>query len=253
MEGGMAEGGPADGGRCRTDCVERPLSRSLRRLGGQVGAHPWPFLLLPVALPSAATGRRLSSNCPAASPTTSRRKVHAPLALGLPAKGRASTGAWSRERFPSRDSQRFSAQKADHRGSALRLLRGRRGGAQPEPSSPPPPSPSCWRWTRLCGGSTPAGAPSASLTFPLWLGQVFLGASLGGVTVDSWMGGSPKSRPVLAAKAMRLFYYLQEDDPAQREASVKWLKAFLVQIPDVLASLNRTSVQVSVTISEGGG
>uniref|UniRef100_A0ACB8FMD6 Uncharacterized protein n=1 Tax=Sphaerodactylus townsendi TaxID=933632 RepID=A0ACB8FMD6_9SAUR len=91
-----------------------------------------------------------------------------------------------------------------------------------------------------------------SLTFPLWLGQVFLGASLGGVTVDAqW--ASPKSRPILAAKAMRLFYYLQEDDPAQREASVKWLKAFLVQIPDVLASLNLTSVQVSVTISEGGG
>ncbi|CAI9180004.1 unnamed protein product [Rangifer tarandus platyrhynchus] len=35
---------------CHTNCLEARLSRVFRRLGRKVGAHPWIFLLLPVAL-----------------------------------------------------------------------------------------------------------------------------------------------------------------------------------------------------------
>ncbi|XP_044280954.1 patched domain-containing protein 3-like [Varanus komodoensis] len=40
-------------GCCHTDCVERPLSRALGALGALVGAHPWPFLLVPLVLSGA--------------------------------------------------------------------------------------------------------------------------------------------------------------------------------------------------------
>ena len=36
--------------RCHTNCLEAPLSRAFQRLGRKVGAHPWIFLLLPLAL-----------------------------------------------------------------------------------------------------------------------------------------------------------------------------------------------------------
>ncbi|XP_055963144.1 patched domain-containing protein 3 [Sorex fumeus] len=36
--------------RFRTDCVEGPLARAFQKLGLRVGSHPWPFLLVPLAL-----------------------------------------------------------------------------------------------------------------------------------------------------------------------------------------------------------
>ena len=36
--------------RCHTNCLEALLSRAFQRLGRKVGAHPWIFLLLPLAL-----------------------------------------------------------------------------------------------------------------------------------------------------------------------------------------------------------
>ncbi|XP_048366450.1 patched domain-containing protein 3-like [Sphaerodactylus townsendi] len=266
----MAAGGPAAGGRYRTDCVERPLSRSLRRLGGQVGAQPWPFLLFPVAvsaalgvgfvhLPNRQSNDIVAQFTPRWSPAKADRRL-------------------VQERFPSRDSQRFSAQRLTTEGAFASFV-----AVVKEPNqtlltpaafaellaldramwrlnaSGPTYLEVCARSRNSCASPNPLlGAVGDNpayietllpgLTFPLWRRQVFLGASLGGVAVDA-QPPSEKSRPVLAAKAMRLFYYLQEDDAAQREASVKWLKAFLVQIPDVLASLNLTSVQVAYLTS----
>ena len=38
---------------CHTDCLEAPLSCLFRRLGCEVGAHPWIFLLVPMVLMAA--------------------------------------------------------------------------------------------------------------------------------------------------------------------------------------------------------
>ena len=45
-----SENGVSERPRCHTDCLEAPLSRAFRRLGWEVGSHPWIFLLLPMVL-----------------------------------------------------------------------------------------------------------------------------------------------------------------------------------------------------------
>ncbi|XP_077159941.1 patched domain-containing protein 3-like [Paroedura picta] len=253
-------------GLCRTDCVERPLSRALRSLGGLVGAHPWPFLLLPMAL-SAALGAgfiRLPSRqsndiesqfTPRNGPAKAERRV-------------------VQERFPTRDSERFSAQRMttegtfasfvavaaqpDHtlltRAAFAELLaldaavRGLRENGRSYEQL-------CARREGACRSPNPllsavGGDPARieallpNLTFPLWRGGVILGFYLGGVSV----GPGPeegRSRPVRAARALRLFYHLREDDPAQREASLRWLKTFLQKMRGVLSKLNLASVRVA--------
>ncbi|XP_015275366.1 PREDICTED: patched domain-containing protein 3-like [Gekko japonicus] len=187
-------------GRCRTDCVERPLSGVLRRLGGLVGAHPWPFLLLPLLLSAA-------------------------LGVGFTL-------------LPIRQSNDIETQFTPREGPAKaerRLVCARRNGSC---SSPNP------LLSAVGGDPARIEALLPNLTFPLWQGRFFLGASLGGVSVEPG-AAEDRSRPVRAAKALRLYYYLREDDPAQREASSKWLKTFLERIPVLLGDLNLTSVRVA--------
>ncbi|XP_077159359.1 patched domain-containing protein 3-like [Paroedura picta] len=250
------------GGRgCRTDCVERPLSRALRSLGGLVGAHPWPFLLLPMAL-SAALGAGFS--------TLESRKANDIEEQFTPRGGPAKAEReLVQERFATRDSERFSAARLstegtfasfvvvaaqpDHtlltRAAFAELLaldaavRGLRENGRSYEQL-------CARSENNCSSPNPllsavGGDPARieallpNLTFPVWQTHVFLGVFLGGVTVD------PGTIRVRAARALRLFYYLQEDDPKQREASVAWLKTFLERIPDELAALKLTSLQVA--------
>nr|XP_056713095.1 patched domain-containing protein 3-like [Euleptes europaea] len=264
---GDPEGAGGGRGRCRTDCVERPLSRALGRLGGLVGAHPWPFLLLPVAL-SAALGTGFAQ-----LPSRESNDIEGQFTpRGGPAKAERRL---AQERFPTDDAQRFSAQRLATEGAfvafvavarepdltlltraafgellaldaAVRGFRAdgltyeqvcaRSGGTC---SSPNPLLSTIGNDPGLIGGLLDY------LTFPVWqVRRMFLGAFLGGVTVDAGPA-EDQSRPLRAAKALRLLYYLQEDDPARREASLRWLRAFLQRIPDVLASLKLTSVRVA--------
>ncbi|XP_048366451.1 patched domain-containing protein 3 [Sphaerodactylus townsendi] len=251
---------------CHTDCVERPLTRSLRRLGGLVGAHPWPFLLLPVAL-SAALGagfrqlpRRQSNDIE--TQFTPRRG---------PAKAERREAV---EHFSTRDSERFSAQRQTTEGTfasfvavahersatiltpaAFAELLALDAAVRGLNASGRAYAQVCARWDGACKspnplltavGDDPARIEALlpNLTFPLWRGQVILGFFLGDVSVGP-AGADERSRPVRAAKALRLFYHLQEEDPAQRAASLQWLKAFLRRIGGVLTELNLASVQVA--------
>ncbi|XP_054847809.1 patched domain-containing protein 3-like [Eublepharis macularius] len=254
-----------DGG-CRTDCVERPLSRALRGLGGLVGAHPWPFLLLPVAL-SAALGSGFHL-----LPSRESNDIEAQFTpRGGPAK---SERRLVQERFPTRDAERFSAQRLTTEGTFASFVavaaepshtvltraafaellaldaavRGFSAGGRAYAEVCALQNGSCSSPNPLLSavGGDPARIEALlpGLTFPLWQGRVFLGVSLGGVSVGTGAADN-RSRPVRAAKALRLFYYLREDDPAQREASLRWLKAFLERIPKMLDSLNFTSMRVA--------
>nr|XP_056713089.1 patched domain-containing protein 3-like [Euleptes europaea] len=254
------------GGGGRTDCVERPLSRALGRLGGLVGAHPWPFLLVPVAL-SAALGAGFAQ-----LPSRESNDIEGQFTpRGGPAKAERRL---AQERFPTDDAQRFSAQRLATEGAFASFVvlarepdrtlltraafaellaldaavRGLNASGRAYGQVCARRDGSCQSPNPLLSavGDDPARIEALlpGLTFPLWRARVFLGAFLGGVTV----GAGPaedRSRPLRAAKALRLFYYLQEDDPARREASLRWLRAFLQRIPDVLASLNLTSVRVT--------
>nr|XP_056713096.1 patched domain-containing protein 3-like [Euleptes europaea] len=260
------EGAKAGRDWCRTDCVERPLSRALRRLGGLVGAHPWPFLLLPVAL-SAALGAGFAQ-----LPSRESNDIEGQFTpRGGPAK---TERRLAQERFPTDDARRFSAPRLTTEGAFVAFVvlahepdrtlltraafgellaldaavRGFRADGLAYAQV-------CARIDGTCSSPNPllsaVGNDSArieallpNLTFPVWQMRDFLGTFLGGVTVDPGPA-EDRSRPLRGAKALSLFYYLQEDDPARREASLKWLGAFLQRIPDELASSNLTSVRVA--------
>ncbi|KAG6929903.1 patched domain containing 3, partial [Chelydra serpentina] len=64
---------------------------------------------------------------------------------------------------------------------------------------------------------------------------------MGGVQLARGAGASR----VQAAKALRLVYYLREDEAADRERSLLWLENFLKRIPAELEALNLASVQVA--------
>ncbi|KAL8165025.1 UNVERIFIED_CONTAM: hypothetical protein K2H54_025237 [Gekko kuhli] len=263
-----AMGGGGVGG-CRTDCVERPLSRALRGLGGLVGAHPWPFLLLPLLL-SAALGAGFMQ-----LPSRQANDIEAQFTpRGGPAKAERRLAL---ERFPTRDAENFSAPRLTTEGAfasfvvvasqpghtlltreAFAEVLGLDAAVRGLDAGGLTYEQVCARRDGACSSPNPllsaaAGDPARieallpGLTFPLWQGRVFLGASLGGVSVDPG-AAEDRSRPVRAAKALRLYYYLREDDPAQREATLKWLKTFLERIPDLLSNLRLTSVQID---SEG--
>nr|XP_056713093.1 patched domain-containing protein 3-like [Euleptes europaea] len=266
MEGDPEGAGSGGGGGCRTDCVERPLSRTLGRLGGLVGAHPWPFLLLPVAL-SAALGTGFAQ-----LPSRESNDIEGQFTpRGGPAKAERHL---VQLRFPTDDALRFSAPRLATEGAFVAFVvlahepnltlltraafgellaldaavRGFRvDGLAYEQV--------CARIDGTCSSPNPLLSAVGNepkmiedilpyITFPVWQTRVFLGAFLGGVTVDPGPA-EIQSRPLRAAKALRLFYYLQEDDPARREASLRWLRAFLQRIPDVLASLKLPSVRVA--------
>ncbi|XP_054846934.1 patched domain-containing protein 3-like [Eublepharis macularius] len=253
-------------GPCETDCVERPLSRALRGLGGLVGAHPWPFLLVPMAL-SAALGSGFH--------LLPSRKSNDIEAQFTPRGGQAKIErSMVRERFSTRDAERFSAQRQTTEGTFASFVavaaepshtlltraafaellaldaavRGLSGGGRAYTEV-------CARRNGSCSSPNPllsavGGDPARieallpGLTFPLWQGRVILGFYLGGVSVGPG-AADDRSRPVRAAKALHLFYHLQEGDPAQREASVRWLEAFLKRIRDVLGKLKLASVRVA--------
>ncbi|XP_015275368.1 PREDICTED: patched domain-containing protein 3-like [Gekko japonicus] len=251
---------------CRTDCVERPLSGVLRRLGGLVGAHPWPFLLLPMLL-SAALGVGFIQ-----LPIRKSNDIEAQFTpRGGPAKAERRL---AQELFPTRGAENFSAPRLTTEGAfasfvavasqpshtlltreAFAELLALDAAVRGLDASGLTYAQVCARRDGSCSSPNPllsavGGDPARieallpGLTFPLWQGRFFLGASLGGVSVEPG-AAEDRSRPVRAAKALRLYYYLREDDPAQREASLKWLKTFLERIPVLLAELHLTSVRVA--------
>ncbi|XP_077159468.1 patched domain-containing protein 3-like [Paroedura picta] len=259
----MASGG-APG--CHTDCVERPLAQILQGLGGLVGAHPWPFLLLPMALTTLLGVGFI--RLPALESNDIEKQF---TPSGGPAKAERQV---VQARFPTRDSERFSASRLTTEGTFASFVvvaaglsrtlltreafaellaldaavRGLVGGERSYEQV-------CARSHNACSSPNPllsaVGNDAArietllpGLTFPMWQQRYFLGIYLGGVTLDPGPEGD-RSRRLRAAKALRLIYFLQEDDPAQRAASEAWLKIFLQRIPDELAALKLTFLQVA--------
>ncbi|XP_042333395.1 patched domain-containing protein 3-like [Sceloporus undulatus] len=238
----------------------------MRGFGAFVGAHPWPFLVFPLALAGAlGVGFRHVR----AREANDLEEQYTPS--GGPAK---SERRWVQAHFPSDDARRFSAQRLATEGAFASLLvlsadegasvltpeamaqvlalddavRNRLGGEGA-------------RFEDLCarrlGGNCSSpnplldalqGDPRAievllpNLTYPFFQGTAFLGYFLGGVTLGE---GAHPVRPLRAAKALRLVYFLQEDQPQSRELSKVWLEDFIHSAPELLQDLQLKSVQVT--------
>ncbi|XP_067326443.1 patched domain-containing protein 3-like [Anolis sagrei] len=252
------------GRRCHTDCVERPLSRALRALGACVGSHPWPFLLLPLAL-SAGLGAGFMH--------LKAREANDIEEQFTPVKGPAkSERRLVQTDFPTDDSRRFSAQRLSTEGSYAAIIAvaapGKDSILTPEAFAELLALDAAVRrgagfsFEEVCARSGPGGnctSPNPllsavqgnpdliqtllpKLTFPLFMGRFPLGPFLGGVALHP---GDHPSRPVRAAKALRLLYFLQEDHAGPMEQSKRWLHDFLDSAPQLLRSLKLTSLEVA--------
>ncbi|XP_053915939.1 patched domain-containing protein 3 [Cuculus canorus] len=239
---------PARRRSCRdTDCAERPLRRLFEALGGVVAARPWPFALAPLLL-SAGLG--------AGFLLLPRRQASDIEAQFTPARGPAKAErAFVMRRFPADGSERFSAPRLPTEGAYAALVAvAAAGGSVLAPAARRDAlrldeAVLARGYERLCarngGACVPANpvlpllrdaAALESLAFPVH-GREFLGAALGGVRTGA--GGR-----VLAARALKLLYYLREDGPAAAE-SRRWLRSFVRDVPAELAELQLDSLQVS--------
>ncbi|XP_034985734.2 patched domain-containing protein 3-like [Zootoca vivipara] len=258
---------------CHTDCVERPLSRALRSFGAYVGAHPWPFLLAPMAL---TVGLGMGFMMLKSREANDIEGEYTPV--GGPAKAER---CFIQKYFPTDDARRFSPQRLSTEGSFATFIavastsggsdsvltkaaftelleldsavRAMAAGEQKQTFED-----LCARWNNTCLSPNPLitaveGDAAAietllpSLTFPLYQSHVFLGYFLGDVVLGP---GNGTARPVLAARAMRLVYFFQEDGALQREDSKVWIETFLKRIPVVLGTMNLHFTRVTYFSSE---
>lgn len=246
----------------RTDCLQEPLSRALRALGASVGTHPWPYLLVPLVVSAALSIGFIF--LPSRQPNDLEEQF---TPIEGPAKIERS---FVQKYFHTDDAHHFSADRLTTEGAYATLIaavarhdsvltkaafaelmmidRAVRGIQAAGLS-----------FDRLCArnfGSCLSPNPLLSLvhdnpayievllpnlTFPLFRDRVFLGFFLGGVTLGR---GEKPARPLLKAEAVRLIYFLQEDNPTKQEASTVWLEAFLERIPLILRALNLTVFKV---------
>ncbi|XP_032090924.1 patched domain-containing protein 3 [Thamnophis elegans] len=248
----------------RTNCLQEPLRRAVRALGASVGTHPWPYLLVPLVLSAALSVGFIF--LPSRQPNDLEEQF---TPIEGPAKVERSI---VRNFFHTDDAHNFSPERlitegayatliavaATHGDSLLtreafaelltldRAVRGIQAAGLSFDRL-------CARNLGHCFSSNPLLSlvqdnPAyievllPNLTFPLFSGRLFLGFSLGGVKLGP--GVEPK-RPLLEARAVRLIYFLQEDEPRKKESSTLWLKAFLERIPLMLDTLNLTVLEVA--------
>ncbi|XP_067147935.1 patched domain-containing protein 3 [Apteryx mantelli] len=237
---------PAGGCSCRnTNCVERPLTRLFEGLGRLVAACPWPFLLVPLLL-SAGLGsgflrlRHLQANDIEEQFTPTQG----------PAKAERD---FVRRHFPADDSAHFSAPRLPTEGAYAALIAAATAGgsvlgdaALGEVRRLDAAVRALDGYEELCarrGAACAAANPllpllggGGGLTFPLSNGT-FLGAALGGAQT----GGGGR---LLAARALKLVYYLREDGPAAA-SGLRWLQNFTRLVPGVLRALNLSAIEVT--------
>ncbi|XP_036700769.1 patched domain-containing protein 3 [Balaenoptera musculus] len=261
-----SENGVSERPRCHTDCLEAPLSRAFRRLGWEVGSHPWIFLLLPMVL-TAVLGTGLIH-----LPKEEEEDLEEQYTpIGSPAKAERR---FVQGHFTANDSNLFSISRkstevnyasilvvsntnslleqetlseiseVDDAVQALSVTQG--NGTQilynevcsKNQGYCVPSNPLLFAW------KTNNVLNLKNITFPIYslAGQVvYLANILGGTVLGESMG---LSQLLLEAKAMRLQYYLKTGEGEDSERSKAWLIHFLNQVGNLEKSLALKKIQV---------
>ncbi|XP_068094359.1 patched domain-containing protein 3-like [Hyperolius riggenbachi] len=252
--------------RCRTDCIERPLSAAFYKLGMVVGRYPWWFLFIPMFI-SIGLGSGFYF-----LPGRQDNDIEAMFTpVGGPAKLERE---FVRKHFPTNDSAQFSAQRLYTEGSYVSFI------AISECSNVLFNSDTFKELVKLdemvknfsivimnhhqvevrtdyqhlcpktrvdqCSPANPllsAVHSNASLiekisiSYPLLEDKTFLGSFLGGVELNP-------DNTVKSAKAIRLIYYLREDNELNKN-SHKWIKNFIRSFSRMIETLNLQHVKIS--------
>ena len=253
--------------RCHTDCLEGPLSCLFRRLGCEVGAHPWIFLLVPMVL-TAALGTGLIY-----LPKDVEENLEEQYTpIGSPAKAERH---FVQERFTANDSHRFSISRKSTEVNFTCILAVSNTTSLLEPAILSEVSKVddviqdlyamgengtqihynqvCAKHQCLCVPSNPLlyawqmnrDLDLRNVTFPIYnhTGQpTYLAGTIGGTFLGERMG---MNQLLLEAKAVRLLYYLKTEDGEDNERSKKWLIHFLNQFSNIEKRLALKRIQVS--------
>uniref|UniRef100_A0A667GIF3 SSD domain-containing protein n=1 Tax=Lynx canadensis TaxID=61383 RepID=A0A667GIF3_LYNCA len=244
---------------CHTDCLEAPLSCVFRRLGCEVGAHPWIFLLVPMVLMAAlGTGliylpKDVEENF---------EEQYTPI--GSPAKAERR---FVQKHFTANDSYGFSISRKSTEVNFACILAVSNTTSLLEPAILSEDSKVddviqdlyamgengtqihynqvCAKHQGLCLPSNPLlyawrmnrDLDLRNVTFPIYnhTGQpAYLAGTIGGTFLGERMG---MNQLLLEAKAVRLLYYLKTEDGEDNERSKKWLTRFLNQSSNIEKSL----------------
>ncbi|XP_076147273.1 patched domain-containing protein 3-like [Alosa pseudoharengus] len=237
--------------KCNTNCVEKPLSKGFKKLGRIVGKYPWVFFVLPMII-SAGFGVGFYF--------LNDREANDIEEQFTPKNGPAkSERAFIKENFPQ--SEQFSSLrlytegtfasliavhpinilnldsfeelvKLDHKVKQIRVN-----------DSKLTFSDLCAKENGECVLNPILDLMNASINdntlidFP-WHGREFIGTAIGGVSTYS-------NNTIQSAQAIRMFYYLKED---QKNETDLWLKKFIQTLSED-ANLNMISVSYFTSIS----
>ncbi|XP_073485924.1 patched domain-containing protein 3-like [Aquarana catesbeiana] len=250
---------------CRTDCIQRPLSLVFYKLGKVVGRYPWWFLFIPMVI-SAGLGAGFYF-----LPQRQANDIENEFTpIGGPAK---SEREFVRTHFPTNDSGHFSAQRLYTEGSFVSLIAVSMSDniinvdsfrelvkldAMVQNLSVTLKEQNAnviLNFQQLCakdmGGKCVAINPLLSkvqsnvdlietihISYPMFERTTFLGTYLGGVTLNP-------NNTVQRAKAVRLVYYLREDNQQDRERSLQWIEHFIKHVSLNIEMLQLKTVQTS--------
>ncbi|XP_045389430.1 patched domain-containing protein 3-like [Lemur catta] len=256
----------AAGWRCRTACLEAPLSRAFGRLGWAVGEHPWLFLLVPVLL-TVALGSGLLY-----LPGNEKEDFEE---LYTPIRGPAKAERrFVQAHFTTNDSYHFSAARRSAEasfasilvvGTANSLLEedtftevGRLDDAVQSLSvgqvngTQIPYTQVCAKYKDLCvppnlllyTWQKNRRLDLRNVTFPIFHHEghpIYLTGFFGGNTLGKRMG---RNRLLLGTKALRLLYYLKTERLQDKLQSKQWLTHFLNQFNNTKNRLNLKKIKV---------
>ncbi|XP_069815229.1 patched domain-containing protein 3-like [Dendropsophus ebraccatus] len=249
--------------RCRTDCIQRPLSLGFSKLGKLVGRYPWWFLILPMVL-SAGLGAGFYF-----LPQRQANDIEDQFTpVGGPAKAERE---FVKNHFPTNDSGQFSAQRLYTEGSYVSLIAVSTSDNVINVETfrelikldemvqnlniTEDSTSTTLDFQRLCaevqGRQCIPANPLLSavqgnvslietipIGYPMFQGRTFLGIYLGGVTLNT-------DNTVQKAKAIKLLYYLREDSENDRENSRQWIKHFIESISENIERLQMKTIKVS--------
>ncbi|XP_029929839.1 patched domain-containing protein 3-like [Myripristis murdjan] len=245
-------------GKCHMDCIERPLSLGLEKLGHFVGCHPWWFFITPLVL-SAGLGSgfyfitdRMSNDIEEQfTPVNGKAKMERryiqenfPENNSMFSNLRLSTDGTFATFIATSDSNVLTVESLQE---ILDLDRKVRTMVVSFDNKPFEYVNLCARVEGNCYSNdildiidyTASNIDLVSLTFPWYYyksQRVALYASLGSVKLNK------ENSVVESAQAIQLRYYLQEDNKTKTD---RWLEDFL----NLLSNVSTTSTKVSYSTS----
>ncbi|XP_051872132.1 patched domain-containing protein 3-like [Pristis pectinata] len=237
---------------CQTNCIEKLLGTAFKKLGYTVGKNPLWFLTIPLLI-SAGLGTGFYF-----LPVREANDLEEQFTpISGPAK---SEREFIKQHFPTNDSESFFAQRLYTEGTYASFIAVSKDNniltidAFKEIISLDEKvkqlnisdnnnvmcnySSLCARRTGTCVSNTilELFKQNITLTYPITNG-VFIGSTVGGVTLK------PKIKIIEKAKAIKLDYYLQEDNEEMKVKSLLWVKEFLSVFPKEL--MNQKNIEVS--------